>query len=279
MTLVTWEGSLHLSFRFVSSGHPSRSQTPSLRVFLDSDGKTPDEVLQNLPYDQARSPRPSGTPDTRRYRDAKHIYQSLGLLYESSDNKVIVTDFGQTVRRWLDRTNEHNAPVLGKFAASALAGCQLRNPTRAGSKYDDSVSVFPYAYLWRAMLALEGRISSDELNRGLFKVTNEADLAQCIERVSESRLKDNLQLLGQETITGRRKNDRIIPWVALGSFGWMMISDKSEDDERKWYRIRPRFLQVLRDAAAVQHRHAEFATIQSYVEHLSRLAAAPPDLR
>lgn len=279
MTITIWEGSLHLSFRFVPSGSPSRSQTPSLRVFLDSDGKSPDDVLQELPFDKARSSGSSSTPDSRRYRDAKHIYQSLGLLYEASDKNIVVTDFGQTVRRWLDRTTVNNAPVLGKFIASALSGCQLRNPTRAGSKYDGSVEVFPYAYLWRAMLALEGQISSDELNRGLFKVTNESGLMRCIERISESRSQDSLQMLGDETINGPKKNDRIIPWVALGSFGWMMIADKSEDDKHKWYRIRPRFLEVLRDAAAIQHRHGEFTSIPAYVEHLSRLAAVPPDLR
>lgn len=261
------------------SGSPSRSRTPSLQVFLDSDGRSPNEVLDRLPFDSARSSRRSSTPSDRRYRDPRFVYQSLGLLYESSDQKIVVTEFGKTVRRWMDRITENNAPVLGKFVASVLSGCQLRNPTRAGKRYDSSVVVFPYAYLWRAMLALEGQISSDELNRGLFKVTNETELMQCIEHISKSRSQSDLEILGAETIEGARKNDRIIPWVALGSFGWMMISDKSEDEDHKWYRIRPRFAQVLRDASAVQHRHRDFASIAAYVEHLSRLAAVPQDLR
>lgn len=279
MPRVTWEGSLHQSFRLMPSVSPSRTRTPNLEVFLTAEGQSQQEVLVRLPYDAARSVTDSTTPDPRRYRDAKHIYQTLGLLYEGSDGRITVTQFGIAVRRWLDRLTPGNAPVLGRHAASALAGCQLRNPSRAGSDYAQFVEVFPYAFLWRAMLALGGRISSDEMNRALFRVTNEDELNECISIIRKSREQGDAEFLGEETITVVNKNDRIIPWVAVGSFGWTLISDKSEDDERTWYRVRSNCVGLLRDAARVRHKHCDFESVPDYVEHIARLAAVPPDLR
>ena len=279
MPRVTWEGSLHQSFRLMPTTSPTRARTPSLEVFLTAGGQTQDEVLARLPYESARSSSESGGPDARRYRDAKHIYQTLGLVYEATDGRIVVTALGRAVLRWLDRLTLANAPVLGRHAAAAIAGCQLRNPSRAGSDYEPSVEVFPYGFLWRAMLGLGGRINSDEMNRALFRVTNERELSSCIALIAESRQSGDVESLGDETITGDRKNDRIIPWVAVGSFGWTLIADKSEDEERKWYRVRPNCLGLLREAARVRHKHRDFVSVADYVEHLARLAAVPPDVR
>ncbi len=279
MARDTWEGSLHQSFRLMPSANAARTRTPSLEILLTAEGQTEEEVLERLPYDAARSSTDSTTPDPRRYRDAKQIYQTLGLLYEGPDRRIVVTEFGKAVYRWLDRLTLANAPVLGRHAASALAGCQLRNPTGAGGNYEQHVQVFPYAFLWRAMLQLDERISSDEMNRALFRVTNEQELEDCINLIRDTRPLHDPTLLGAETITKANKNDRIIPWVAVGSFGWTLIADKSEDDERHWYRIRKSCLTLLEEATRVRHRHQEFSSVPNYVEHLSRLAAVPPDLR
>ena len=179
MPRTTWEGSLHLTFRLL----PIEQRSRNLAVFLESDGRSPDEVLQLLPYDTERSATPGTTPDAKRYRDGKQVYQTIGLLYEDDSNQVVVTDLGRAVYRWLDRLSFNNAPVLGRHAASALAGCQLRNPTGAGRDYDESMVVFPYAFLWRTMLALDNCISSDELNRGLFRVRNAAEIDDCVEAI------------------------------------------------------------------------------------------------
>ena len=84
-------------------------------------------------------------------------------------------------------------------------------------------------FIWRAMLALDNRINSDELNRGLFKVCDAAQLEECIAKIRQAREQNDLSILGDETITGDKKNDRIIPWVSLASFGWTLFPDKGNE--------------------------------------------------
>lgn len=272
--LQAWAGSLHQTFRLLPQ--PS----PHLRPFLEADGLTPDEVLQRLPYATARSRRPSQTgPDPRRYRDCKHVYQTVGLLHEGADDRVHVTDLGKATLRWLEVINDKNFVILARHTAYALAACQLSNPTGAGRRYDPSLRVFPFAFIWRAMLALGGKIGSDELNRAIFKVKNEEDLVDAIEKITGARDQNNPQLMGDETVTGKSKNDRIIPWMSLASFGWTLISDKTGAGESGYYEIPPQTVDVVKEASRVRHKHREFGSVQEYVEYISTAAALPRDLR
>ena len=267
-----WGGSLHLTFRLLPE--PS----PNLRPFLEADGLNEQQVLERLPYQAARARgRQGATPDRRRYRDGRHIYQLAGLLYEDADGVVRVTELGRATLRWLDMLTPKNARILGRHAAYALSAAQLVNPTRAGQRYDQEMRVFPFAFVWRAMLALENRISSDELNRALFRVRSEADLAAAIDSIRTARATGDPSAMGAETISGPGKNDRVIPWVALASFGWTLISDKRPGDAA--YTIPQETRSLLSEAAQLRRRHLQFASIYDYVAHLSRCAALPADLR
>lgn len=274
--VVTWSGSLHQTFRLL----PTDQQSRNLKPFLDADGLSPDVLLSRLPYDSARSGDPTRTgPDPKRYRDGKQVYQTAGLLYEDG-GKVHVTDLGDATRRWLSIINSKNRVILVRHAAYALAACQLKNPTGAGDKYGDEVEVFPFAFIWRAMLALGGRLSSDELNRGLFKVTNEDELVHTVETIRGARAKNDITLLGHETVTGKAKNDRLIPWMSLASFGWTLFPDKrGGDGGGDFYELDSHTLPVVKEAAKVRHRHRDFSTVADYVEHVARCAALPKDLR
>lgn len=272
-----WSGALHQSFRLLDS--PSRS----LPVFLSGDGKSRDEVLAGLPYESARAGSTgsaTGTPDAKRYRDPRLVYATAGLLYER-DAIVHVTDLGRAVARWLDVLTVKNAPVLGRHAAYALATCQLRNPlSRSGRSYPNDVTVFPLAFMWKAALALGDRISSDELNRVIFKVSNEDELNDGVARISEWRLipeeSRDADLLGHPVITEQRANDRIVPWVSLASFGYLLMEDKQGTD---YYRIRPELRRVVAEAAQLRRRHREFDDAGDYVEHVSAAACLPKDVR
>jgi hypothetical protein len=236
-------------------------------------------VLERLPYAGARAATPGEGPDPRRYRDARQVYQTAGLLYEGDGGCVHVTALGHATRRWLPLVHEKNARVLGRHAAFALAACQLRNPTGAGGKYAEEMTVFPFAFIWRAMLALDNRLSSDELNRAIFRVQNEDELATAIDRIHEYRQTDDLAAMGEETETGPGKNDRIISWMSIASFGWMLICDKSADRARTHYTIPATTLPVVREASRIRHRHRDFKTVPEYVEYLASAAALPGDLR
>jgi hypothetical protein len=269
---LEWGGSLHQTFRLLPAA------TPNLMAFLGSDGSTPDEVLHRLPYDAARSQGSATSPDKKRYRDPRHVYQTVGLVYEDAD-RLWVTDLGKATQRWLGKLTPVNSVVLGRHAAYALSACQLRNPSVAGRKYDESVSVFPFAFIWRAMIALDGRIASAELNRVLFRVVNEDDLATAIQKIYKWRQDGGPEdLLGPETITERAKNDRIIAWMALASFGWLLIADKRETGGG-WYQVRPKALGLLREASQIKRVHREFPSTPEYVNHISNAACLPKDVR
>jgi hypothetical protein len=270
-----WGGSLHLTFRLLSRERQSAHITP----MLESDGLTRDQILAKLPYEASRALGAGrGEPDERRYRDLRHFYQTVGLVFERPDQTLAVTELGRTTLRWLPLITEQSAPVLGKHAAYALSAIQLRNPSRAGSKYSEEVEVFPCAFIWRAMVALDGRLSSDELNREILWTNNEEDIERAIAVIAEAREKDDPTLLGPEAISGPKKNDRIVTWISLASFGYTLIQDKNDDPDRHFYRIAPACRDVLEQAAAIRRQHREFSNVADYVEYLSRQAGLPPAL-
>ena len=220
--------SLHQTFRLLPTGDMSAN----LRPFLSSDGLSSGDILNRLPYDVVRARARGATgrrPNPRRYRDGKQVYETIGLLYHGDDGRVHVTELGRATLRWLDIINDKNCVILARHAAYALAACQLRNPTGAGSRYDLSVKVFPFQFIWRAMLALDGRISSDELNRGLFRVKNDEDLEATIQAIRAARETEDVTGLGDEVVKGKAKNDRLIPWMSLASFGWTIFPDNAAE--------------------------------------------------
>lgn len=276
MPETTWTGSLHQTFRLI--GAQSRTLVP----FLESDGLTRDQVLARLPYDEARAKaRGGGTgrPDPKRYRDPKQVYQTVGLLFEREDGRLRVTDLGRATLRWTRLITEKNSVILARHAAYALSACQLRNPTGAGRKYGTEMTVFPFQFIWRAMLALDGKINSDELNRALFKVQNEDDLQSAIVRICDARRSGNVTELGDEVIAGENKNDRIIPWISLASFGWTLFPDKRGGAEGAYYVLPSSTRELIREAAQIKHRHRDFSNLESYIEYVSCSACLPKDLR
>jgi hypothetical protein len=271
-----WTGSLHQTFRLVGA------QSRTLAPFLESDGLTSEEILGRLPYDEARAQARgggAGRPDPKRYRDAKQVYQTVGLVFERDDGRLKVTELGRATLRWLPIINDKNSVILAKHAAYALSACQLRNPSGAGRKYSDEMVVFPFQFIWKAMLALDGRIGSDELNRALFKTRNEDELQHAISNIAEARRTGDLASLGDEVITGEKKNDRIIPWISLASFGWTLFPDKRGGDDGGYYRLPPQTVAIVREAAQIKHKHRDYESLERYIEYISRSACLPKDLR
>ncbi|MFI2649658.1 hypothetical protein [Micromonospora fulviviridis] len=274
-TARTWTGSLHQTFRLLPA--PSSS----LKVFLSSDGCSPQQVLSSLPYEAARSQTGgagTGLPDPKRYRDPKAVYQTVGLVYEDRSGVVRVTELGAATLRWIDILSPKNVVVLGRYAAYALAACQLRNPTGSGRVYHPSVNAFPFSYIWRAMLALDDKITSEELNCALFYAIDEPSLQDAVERISRHRADPGAGALRPEVLVGARKNDRIVPWISLASFGYSLIQDKRESDSIH-YRIRPEARRLLQEASQIKHRHRDFVDTTAYVRHISASACLPKDVR
>jgi hypothetical protein len=265
-----WSCSIRFSFTYYPEADPVTA------VFLDSDGKAKSDILKALPYRAARAPGggdEGGQPDERRYRDPRMVFEQIGLLQRTDDDVVALSRLGRALSSWRSCLNEGNLEVVGAHVAGSLAACQLRNPTRLGSKYDPGLNVFPMAFIWRAMLALDNRIYSDELNREVFRLTNAEELPEMIGRIRANRQNPAVPLQ-PETLTDAKKNDRIISWMAMASCGWLLVKNKRETQE-DYYEIRPSCVDVLQRAVLSQGLHTEFPDIPSYLDRLHMAAMLP----
>lgn len=282
--LLTWSGSLHKSFRLLPTAGFGNED---LMAFLNSEeGDDKDQVLARMEYDRSRAVGASDPvedddadaddgPDPKRYRDMKQVLEASGLLWQDSDGLIHFTEFGLTLKRFMPRASEKNVGLIAPHAALGLAVCQLRNPTGAGVRYHPDMRVFPFRFIWKAMLQAEGRISSDELNRAIFSTRNEEMLDEGISRILTYRRTGNLDDLGPETVTGKAKNDRLIPIVSLASFGWTLLNQKTGG----FYTIKPSCLRYLQVATTVPVRHRNFETVEMYVNRVSDAACLPKDCR
>lgn len=128
------------------------------------------------------------------------------------------------------------------------------------------------------MLALDGTITSDELNRAIFRTGNEDDLNDAIIRIREARERNDPSLLGNEVVTETAKNDRVLVWMAWASFGWTLIGDKRQS-AAGLYEIRPLAKRILREASMLRHRHKDYDSEEKYFKYISDSAGLPEDLR
>ena len=288
--LRKWSGSLHKSFRLLPT---AQFGNDDLLAFLNSeDGVHWRDIYDRLPYDASRSGGAGrgnheedegqeedggeGVPDPKRYRDPKQVFEACGLLWQDDGGRVWFTEFGRTVKRFIVHANEKNVSLLAQHAAFGLSACQLRNPTGAGKKYHEEMCVFPFRFIWEAMLKLDYRINSEELNRAVFLTRNRDMLDEAIEMIRHYRRTGKIEDLGEEAITGRSKNDRIIPLVALASFGWTLLAQK---DEAGFYTVKPECIRLLEAAVSLPAKHRDFPTVKSYVEAISSTACIPRDYR
>lgn len=278
---MNWRCSFRSTLRLFPTGAVG---SQLVDVFLTGEGKTRNQILGAMPYEQARAVvGGTGTPSEKRYRDARQLYRTIGLVYEESlagTPYLRVTEFGKAVMRWRPDINDRNAAVLCRHAAFALAACQLHTPFREGRDYPLDKPVFPFRFIWQAMLALDGRITSDELNRAIFRTDGEESLQAAIAAIRESRETGNPSVMGSEVVpAGDGQNDRILVWVAWASFGWKLIRQKSASADGESYTIAPWAVPLLEDAVRLKYPYRSFNTEADYVEHISRCAGLPPDLR
>jgi hypothetical protein len=160
---------------------------------------------------------------------------------------------------------------------NALAAWQLRNPTREGRQYPPEAVVFPYAFIWRLMLLGDGRLNSEEMKCEVLRLENRAQIDEAAKRIHEYRHSGDVGRM-QPPITVD-KDDRLISWMSLASFGWALVQKKDDDG---YWRIRPQVRRIVERAAEIEHRHhtlESWASEEAYFEHIARAAAIPEDLR
>jgi hypothetical protein len=272
----TWNPSLHTSWRLFPVSNGSRG-TANLPIFLESQGRTSAEVLALLPREEARSQTGGLSADPKRFRDPRLIYELSGLLWEDRTTHVVhLTDLGNTCRRWIGGLTLGNYTLLARHAVLALSAMELRNPTEEGENYQHTMEVFPALFVWEAMLELGCRISSEEMNRAVMNVKTHDDLRDAIRRVREARNSGNKADLGKAVVPdGPAQNDRIIPWMSLVSFGWLLMKDKRESESGD-YELRPECIRMVEYACGLPRRLMNTTSIDRYVQRISDAACLPP---
>jgi hypothetical protein len=272
----TWNPSLHTSWRLFATSNGSRV-TANLPVFLKSDGRSNSEVLAILPREEARSQTGSATADSKRFRDPRLIYELSGLLWEDRETHIIhLTDLGKTCGRWIGGLKIGNYTLLARHAVLALSVMELRNPTEEGRNYRSDMEVFPALFVWEAMLELGCKISSEEMNRAIMNVRNYDELRSAIDRIKHARRSGETDAMGDAVVKDTRaQNDRIIPWMSLVSFGWLLMKDKRESACGE-YELRPECIPIVEYACCIQRKLMNFKDIEPYVKHISDSACLPP---
>jgi hypothetical protein len=276
---MVWSCSFHSSFPIVPSG---KAIDKAIEIYLKGDGRSQEAILNALPYAEARGVA-GGRPDPRRYRDNRQLLFTIGLVYHDTvDGQTIlrVTALGKAISRWRPNLTEENVRTIARYASRSLAACQLRNPTRPGKGYADDIHVFPFRFIWQAMLELDGRITPTELNRAIFNTKNETDLSNAISAIRDYRRSGDVSVMGPEVARGDKQNDRIGVWMGWASFGWSLVHGLRGSDDKSSYTIGPNWAyRILRDASAVRFPHRDFSSEKEYVEYISDCAGLPPDLR
>jgi hypothetical protein len=283
---MPWKVSARESFPLVPKGSKTCGDVDR---FLEADGMTVADVAAAWPADQGRSS--AATADPRRVRAMAQMLAPLGLAYIEAPtrglgapdrNLVRVTELGRAVLRWrADGLVQASCRVIARYGARALAAAQLRNPTGEGADYPSGVLTFPFTFIWRAMLALDGRISSEELNEAVFHAMDEDGLHDAVRRIKTFRESGGPGSMWTKVATGDDRNDRIGIWMARASFGWTLISKKGTSIEfpDHYCITEPWAVRTIREVVVTRHRHREYRSVRAYVEHLSNCAGLPPDVR
>lgn len=277
---MPWSNSFHESFSVVPTGKPTDAQ---VNLFLSSHGKSERDVLAAWPKGRPNmitAGQPLKPANPKQFRNMSQLLRNIGLAYtdtSGNDGVVCVTRLGQEVLEWRqDGLNGSNVRIIARYASRAIAAAQLQNPTREAKGYNGT-RVFPFQFIWRAMLSLDNRISIPELERAMFVVNNEADLGEAILKIRHFRETGNLNDLGPTNANG--DDEGVAAWMCWASFGWSLIPKRKAGGDG-YYRIPHGWpLQIIREAATTRQRHRTFSTDREYVEHLSACAGLPPDLR
>ena len=217
----------------------------------------------------------------KQFRNMSQLLRNIGLAYTDNTGEeptIGVTRLGQELLWWRrDNIDNDNVRILARYAVRAIAAAQLKNPTQEARAYPATIQVFPFQFIWRAMLALDERISSAELDRAMFVVEDEAGLEEAIRKIRRFRQTMVEDEMGPSNANG--DNEGIAAWMCWASFGWSVIPKRRQSDNGYFTIPKGWPLRLLREAASIRNRHRTFGTTREYVEYLSASAGLPPDVR
>jgi 5-methylcytosine-specific restriction protein B len=215
------------------------------------------DILTDL--DASRRPRqlPRDDVTDQRLRTWRSVFETLGFLYvDSRTGTLTATSLGHAVRalfgdirRHVDGANDH----LARLAVRVLGRHRLRNPL-VNEPYPEDADIYPYRFIWRAMLQLDGKLHWEEMNRVIMRVLYQRQEQSAIDRIRDVRNLTHgpyddaaIQRLGQPAIPEDAETKRrVTPWFTQAGFGGMLIA--GEDDANGFRRILPERRELLEEA-------------------------------
>lgn len=131
---------------------------------------------------------PFGTP--QRYRSYRKMYERIGIVCKGND-KLVTTWLGDRIsslERELTVVQDEHVGKLRDDIISVLSRYQFRNPADKDSlKYPADFDIQPCVCFWKIMLALDNKISYEEVNRVVLRVMHMADIDAAIAKIKAAR--------------------------------------------------------------------------------------------
>lgn len=264
--------------------------SPALRYLLSADGATCGAVVSHMLRDLYWSPMEYSPRDEEMLSDdlaeqtiasvpdTLRLCELIGLCYQDEAQQIHVTKFGTTLYRWLNQLNEGNSRLLCSYAVQALASCQLDSPVRRLSD-TTRANILPFICIWRALQALDGWLSTEELNRALFHVMTLEELEPALLRIAHARTTQDMTHLGTPAIPLDQATSHVHSWMSLASFGWTLCSPEYIGTDSWRYHVRPAMAGLLKRTVRRLPRTYPFSTVQAYVTYIANMAGVPEDLR
>lgn len=178
-----------------------------------------------------------------RLRTYRKMYERLGVVRKEGE-KLRVTGFGKELANLANTLSKERDEILQALAIRAskiLVRYTLRNPVEHGAEFNllpEDCDIRPFVAIWKSMLALEGRLHFQEMNRVLLHVLYMRDLEAAISKIQRARKeltanyndKDEQrlrELLGPEA-NPDQPSARMAAWFSMAGWGGLIIERNSD---------------------------------------------------
>jgi len=234
----------------------------------EAEGEQPDaadgEVEQPVEDDELEAPGASKRPNTAR--SLRNFFEPLayaGLAYRDDADILRLSPLGECVLPFFGApaeyavANENNLDLVGRLlikAASLIVECRA---------------------IWQMLLAADGYLTNDELNRAMGITTKLSDASVAGQLVVEARKSGDLGSVGDGHYAGDAIRKAINPQFLLAGGGGAVISLEQRSPERRlagW--AIPLIEEALSDPTPQHH----VSTDQEAVLRMSAHASAPGNL-
>ena len=234
--MTTWE-----------SGSRDTTEFPELKVNVDGelrahlDGFAQLDGVDLTDYEKQKTDSRLSVSD-QRLRTYRKMYEQLGLLYPKN-NKIALSRLGFQFKNLKSTIIEKRDELFDNLARSAidiLSRYQLKNPVDdPHNALPDDFDVFPFVAIWMAMIGLDGKLHSQEMNRVLLRVKKMAYIPEAIQKIAAARsdlgnyssasVTDLEHHLGAEVVTNQ-PTARMAAWFSNAGWGGLTIERNVDSD-------------------------------------------------